>query len=166
MPRCLVTQLLATLAIQWDNEISCCSNSPGYSTNRAEGKKKTKQKKTLQFIVACRIMAHLITPFLCEGIIARDITREEKGNCSHRHLFHYHKSCRCFSVSSFFDRSLRKARAKKTSDTFLKNLLRCQRPRRRWFAVCDKPLKAFSSALSPVISEEACSHRQVTTRKV
>lgn len=42
-------------------------------------KKKTKQKKTLQFIVACRIMAYLITPFLCEGIIARDITREKRG---------------------------------------------------------------------------------------
>ncbi len=42
----------------------------------------------------------------------------------------------------------------------------CQRPRWRWFTAYDKPLKASSSAFSPVISEEAFSHRQVTSRKV
>lgn len=36
------------------------------------------KKLTLQFIVACWITAHLITPFLCEGIIAWDIIHKEK----------------------------------------------------------------------------------------
>lgn len=44
--------------------------------------------------------------------------------------------------------------------------LQCQRSWWRWVAAYDKPLKASSSAFSPVISEEAFSHRQVTSRKV
>lgn len=159
-PGCLVTLLLATLTIQWDNEISCCCNSPGCGTNREE------EKNTLQFIVACRITAHLITPFLMRGIIARDITREERGNRSHWHLRHYHKSWCSFRVLSFLVDQFNTLK-EKMSLCVTKYM--CGRswtvPEERWrrFAANDKPLKASSSSVfSPVINEEAFSHRQVT----
>lgn len=102
-------------------------------------------------------MGHLIKPFLCEGIIARGHYTWGK-----RESFPVAPLALIITAVTFLHIRLMAA----NTNMHVKKALMSTVPQIVVKLAYDKSLKSSSFAFSPAISEEAFSHRQVSSRKV